>query len=45
MISGWISFDRSNPAASEIMGVLVTPPGNQNIDGDAGAVEVFGHSR
>ncbi len=43
MTSGWISWARLKRAASEIIGVLVIPVGYQNVDGDAGAVEVLRH--
>src|SRR6266851_8405586 len=31
MTSGWISLARSKPASSEIIGVLVTPPGTSTL--------------
>jgi hypothetical protein len=45
MISGWIHLALLKPAASEIIGVLVTPPGTSTLDGEASAVEVLGHNR
>src|SRR5712675_2262056 len=43
--SGWISLSRSKPAWSEIIGVSVNPTGDEDVDGDPGAVEVLRHDR
>jgi hypothetical protein len=44
MTSGWIILVRSKPD-SDTIGVFVMPPGDQDVNGHSGAVEVLRHDR